>query len=226
MRILVIALCALLAVACKQQGRVAEPEQQEGAAQTAEVATGQAEEETAGLAEAAEDDAVEEQPIRQMAVCKYGNRRVYLEKKGYSVYCYVDSQRVSFGDSYIDDGAHAMYAHPRGRHVYVVGDIVPNSNGWTVRFPLYRLDISTLETKHLGDFAAISFGRNGFKAAVARLTNPDAECTADERYAIHDNYYDYNGRLLRKGKGEYGYDNLERIYGDTLVNARGFHYGE
>ena len=149
---------------------------------------------------------------------------IHLEKKGGYVYCYADSQRIEFHDEYLDEGAFAMLLYPKGKYAYIVGDIVPNSNGWTVRYHLYRVDTLTLEVKHLGNFAAIHFEDSGFKAATARLLNPDAECTADERYAIQDNYYNYDGVLIRKGKNEYAYDDMEQEYGDTLVNAVGISY--
>ena len=135
-----------------------------------------------------------------------------------------DSQKIAFGDIYLDDGAKAMLLHQQDKYVYVVGDIVPNSNGWTVRYHLYRLDTLTLETKHIGNFAAIHFEDDGFKAATTRLTNPDAECTADEIYAIHDVYFNNEGQQISESKVEYRYDEMERIYSDSLVNAVGFRY--
>jgi len=101
----------------------------------------------------------------------------------------------------------------------LIGDLVPNSDGWTVRYHLYRIDTQTLETKHIGDFAAIHFEDDGFKAATARLTNPDAKCTADEVFAIRDNYYNYDGTLIRKGEKEYQYTDMLKQYGDSLVNT-------
>ena len=149
----------------------------------------------------------------------------YLRKDSTGlVFCYVDSQRITFNDEYLDDGAMAMMLNPNGRYAYVVGDIVPNSNGWTVRFHLYRLDTQTHETKHIGNFAAIHFENDGFKAATTRLTNPDATCTADEVFAIHDVYFNYDGQQIRESKNEYRYDEMERIYSDSLVNANGFRY--
>lgn len=159
--------------------------------------------------------------------CKQGNEapqsggahNIYLQKDSGLVYCYVDSQRVVFNDVYLDDGAMAMMLYPKGRYAYVVGDIVPNSNGWTVRFHLYRLDCQTHETKHIGNYAAIHFEDDGFKAATTRLTNPDAECTADEVFAIQDKYYNYDGTLIRKSENEYTYNDMLIGYSDSLVNA-------
>ena len=149
---------------------------------------------------------------------------IHLQKDSGLVYCYADSQKIAFGDIYLDDGAKAMLLHQQDKYVYVVGDIVPNSNGWTVRYHLYRLDTLTLETKHIGNFAAIHFEDDGFKAATTRLTNPDVECTADEIYAIHDVYFNNEGQQISESKEEYRYDEMQRIYSDSLVNADGFRY--
>ena len=149
---------------------------------------------------------------------------IHLEKDSGLVYCYADNQRVAFNDDYMDDGAMAMLLYQQGNYAYVVGDIVPNSNGWTVRYHLYRLDTLTLETKHIGNFAAIHFEENGFRAAITRLTNPVAECTADEIYAIHDVYFNKEGQQISESKEEYRYDEMQRIYSDSLVNADGYRY--
>lgn len=149
---------------------------------------------------------------------------LYLEKDSGSVFCYADSQRITFNDEYLDNGAMAMMIYPKGRYAYVIGDIVPNSDGWTVRYHLYQIDTQTLETKHIGDFAAIRFEDNGFKTAITRLTNPEATCTAEEVFAIHDVYFNEEGQQIRESKTEYRYDEMERMYGDSLVNANGFRY--
>lgn len=159
--------------------------------------------------------------------CKQGNEvpqnsvvhKIYLEKDSGLFYCYADSQRVVFNNDYMDGGAMAMMLYSKDSSVYVIGDLVPNSDGWTVRYQLYKVDCQTLETKHIGDFAAIHFEDDGFKAATTRLTNPDAKCTADEVFAIQDNYYNYDGTLIRKGETEYRYDDMLKQYGDSLVNT-------
>ena len=159
--------------------------------------------------------------------CKQGNEapqnsvahKIYLQKDSGLVYCYADSQRVVFNNDYMDGGAMAMMLYPKDSCVYVIGDLVPNSDGWTVRYQLYRVNAQTLETKHIGDFAAIHFEDDGFKAATARLTNPNATCTADEVFAIHDNYYNYDGTFIRKSENEYTYNDMLIGYSDSLVNA-------
>lgn len=154
--------------------------------------------------------------------CKQQGYHIHLEKDSGLVYCYADSQRVVFNNDYMDGGALVMMAHVTDRYVYVVGDLKPNSYDKTERYHLYRIDKQTLETKHIGNFAAIHFEESGFKAATTRLTNPDAKCTADEMFSIQDNYYNYDGELIRKGENEYPYEDMIREYGDTLVNANGY----
>lgn len=149
---------------------------------------------------------------------------IHLQKDSGLVYCYADSQKIAFSDIYLDDGAMAMMLHQQGNYAYVVGDIVPNSNGWTVRYHLYRLDTLTLETKPIGNFAAIHFEDNGFRAATTRQVNPDATCTAEEVFLMRDNFYNYDGTLIRKGEKEYDYDEMIAQYSDSLVNADGYRY--
>ena len=165
------------------------------------------------------DSIAEETRITQIILYEGEGRRIYLEKGDNDFYCYIDSQRVVFNDYYMDDGIYAMSLYSKGRYIYIAGDMMPNSNGWIERFHLYRINTSTFEVRHLGNFAAIHFENSGFKAATARLLNPDAKCTAEEIYAIRSNYYNYDGVLIRKGKKEYDNDDREREYGDTLVNA-------
>ena len=206
---LMVLLCVLFLVACKEQNnKVAE--QQAPINPTPNIV--------------AEDSITELPRIVQKTIYEDKNHRIYLEKAGGEVYCYADSQRVVFHDDYMDLGAMAMFFHrpANSRYIYIVGDIVPNSDGWTVRFHLYRMDKHTFSVKHIGNFAGIRFESNGFKAATTKLLNPDAECTADERFAVRDNHYNYDGMLLRKG--EY-YDDMEKEYSEELINAEGFPYG-
>ena len=136
--------------------------------------------------------------------CKQGNdvpqnsvaHKIYLEKDNGLVYCYADSQRVVFNNDYMDGGAMAMMLYHIDSCVYVIGD-----------------------------FAAIHFEDDGFMAATTRLTNPDAKCTADEVFAIRDNFYSHDGTLIRKGEDEYSYDDMIAQYSDSLVNADGIRLG-
>lgn len=149
----------------------------------------------------------------------HSEHRIHLGVDSGFIYCYADSQKIIFNNDYFDGGAARILLHQNGKYVYAIGDLIPCSNGWTVRYVLCRIDIQTLETKHIGDFAAIHFDRNGFKTAIARLTNPDAGCTAEEVWVMHNNYYTHDGVLIRKDKNEYYYDDMKREYGDTLVNV-------
>lgn len=159
---LMVLLCVLFLVACKEQNNKV-PEQQAPINPTPNIV--------------AEDSITEQPRIAQITVYEDKNHRIYLEKAGGEVYCYADSQRVVFHDDYMDLGAMAMFFHrpANSRYVYIVGDIVPNSDGWTVRFHLYRMDKHTFAVKHIGNFAGIRFESNGFKAATTKLLNPDAD---------------------------------------------------
>jgi len=138
------------------------------------------------------------------------------------VSCYADNQELVFNDDLLDGGTPVMRLYQNGKYAYVVGDLLPNSDGWTVRYHLYRVDTQSLEIKYIGIFAAIHFDENGFKAATTRLTNPDANTSADRLYAIRNNFYDNEGVLIRRGESEYYYDDMIIEYSDSLVNADGY----
>ena len=152
-------------------------------------------------------------------------RRIYLVTESDLVSCYFQEgndppKKVIFGHEYGNDGFPIIYYHRFGGVIYLVGDFVPNSNGWTIRFPVYKVDAKTFDMSFIADGAAVNFGKDGFKIAQCRLTNPDADCTADEVWVMHNSYYDINGKKVRQDNSEYGYDAMEKEYGDSLVNAR------
>ena len=166
--------------------------------------------------------------MEKMTVYKDENHTISVGKEyNHSrLYCYVNNQRVVFNDKHLDEGAFGLYFF-QTRYVHIIGDIGPNDNSWTVRYHLYSLNMSTLELKHFGNFAAIKFvGGWVIKTATARLKPSDD--AANEVYAIKDNFYNYDGALIRKGEDEYTYDDMEKEYStpltDALVNARGFCY--
>lgn len=171
------------------------------------------------------DSIAEETRIRQMIVYEGEGHRIYLEKRDYQVYCYADSRRVIFNDDMLDDGAIGIYYHrpANSKYIYIIGATSFNGNGgWETGFHLYRMDIHTLALKHIGNYAGVRFEDNGFKVATARLLNPDAECRAEERYAIRDYFFDNSGRLIKKGKNEY--EDFCKEYGDGIMNAVGIGY--
>ena len=151
-------------------------------------------------------------------------RMVYLAVESDMVLCYTQKgedqpQKMIFGHEYGHDGFPIMYSHRYGNNIFLVGDFVPNSNGWTVRFPIYKINVESLEMSYVDDGAAVHFDKNGFKVAQCRLTNPDADCTANERWVMHDSYYDVNGKKIREDKSEYDFEAMEKEYGESLVNA-------
>lgn len=152
-------------------------------------------------------------------------RKVYLAIESDMVSCYTQkedsqAQKLIFGHEYGNEGFPIMYSYRYGNNIFLVGDFVPNSNGWTVRFPIYKINVESLEMSFVGDGAAVHFDKNGFKVAQCRLTNPEADCTANEIWLMHNSYYDVNGKKIREDKSEYDYETMEKEYGDSLVNAQ------
>ena len=170
-------------------------------------------------------DSESDSPKLRRTIYSRNGRTIYFETADYMVYCYAQvgndpPRKMIFGHEYGEDSFPVMYSHIYGDNVFVVGDFMPNSNGWTVRFPIYRINAKTFKMKFMTDGAAVHFGKDGFKVAHCRLTNPDANCTADERWMMHDTYYNSAGKKIREDRHEYDYLKMEEKYGDTLVNAR------
>ena len=175
-------------------------------------------------AEVAADSADTEYRPYKRTIYSRNGRMIYFETADYMVYCYAQvgnepPRKMIFGHEYGEDSFPVMYSHIYGDNVFVVGDFIPNSNGWTVRFPIYKINARTFKMKFITDGAAVHFGKDGFKVAHCRLTNPDADCTADERWMMHDTYYNSAGKKIREDRHEYDYLKMEEKYGDTLVNA-------
>ena len=157
-------------------------------------------------------------------IYKKNGRTIYFETEDCMVCCYTQvgnkkPRKVIFGHYYGEDSFPRMYSRTYGENVFVVGDFLPNSNGWTVRFPIYRINARTFKMAFVEEAAAVHFGKDGFRIAQCRLTNPGADCTADERWVMHDTYYNGKGKKIREDKREYDYQRMEEEYGDTLVNA-------
>jgi hypothetical protein len=179
---------------------------------------------TADGTEAAVDDADTECRSYERTIYSKDGRRIYFEVDNCMVYCYAKAgnkspRKMIFGHEYGEDCFPIMYSHTYGDNVFVVGDFMPNSNGWTVRFPIYKINARTFRMTYVDEGAAIYFGRDGFRIAKCRLTNPDATCTADERWVMHDAYYNSAGKKVREDRHEYDWNKMEEMYGDTLVNA-------
>lgn len=153
------------------------------------------------------------------------DRLIYLAVDSDLVSCYTQEgdnqpQKMFFGHVYGKDGFPVMYSHRYGNNIFLVGDFVPNSNGWTIRFPIYKINAENFDMFFIDDGAAVYFEKDGFKVAQCRLTNPDADCTANEIWVMHNSYYDTNGKKIREDKSEYVFEAMEKEYGDSLVNER------
>ena len=178
----------------------------------------------ADSAVAAEDGADTECESYKRTIYSRNGRTIYFETADCMVYCYAKAgnkspRKIIFGHEYGEDCFPIMYSHTYGDNVFVVGDFMPNSNGWTVRFPIYKINARTFRMTYVDEGAAVLFGKDGFKVAHCRLTNPDATCTADERWVMHDAYYNSAGKKVREDRHEYDWNKMEEMYGDTLVNA-------
>lgn len=158
------------------------------------------------------------------------DRELYLERDSSAYYCYSVKngvrERIRFGNDYLDDGAFRLTYYQYRKYIYIVGDIMPNSNGWVSRFFLYRINTDDLSMKLIDAGAAIRFTPQEIVMAEARLTNEDeAECTAAEIWVMHDVHYDTNGNMTLEEKKEYDCRELEYRYGEDLVNSIGFDRG-
>jgi len=97
--------------------------------------------------------------------------------------------------------------------LYLVTRVNANSNGWTTEYQLFIVNCETLEAKYICDFAAITTTNEGFRIAVARLTNEETStCTADEIWVMHDEYLDWNGKVIRVDTAEYDYETMNKKY--------------
>lgn len=112
-----------------------------------------------------------------------------------------------------------LYQCRYGDNIFIVGDHQANSNGWTVNYTIHRLNVKTLKLEFIENAAAVHFEKNGFKIARCRLTNPEASCTADQIWLIHNCYYTPEGERIKEDSNEYMYYHMEEEYGEDRVNA-------
>lgn len=151
--------------------------------------------------------------------------KVFVERKNTSWEsdCYVSvggtKKKLTFGNEYLDSGTAEFSVFAYEKYLFVVGDIKPNSNGWTNRFLLYKMKRKDLKPIFIDVGAAIDFRKDEMVMARARLTNPDAGSTAEERWLMHDVHYDTGGRLIKEDRQEYDYQEMTERYGDNLINA-------
>ena len=163
---------------------------------------------------------------RKLTIYKRKNMELIIERdSSYKTFCYAVKNGVKrklvFNHQYLDDCSAYFSYYSYDRYVYIVGDFEPNSNGWTCRFPLYRIDKRDLSMKFIYEGAAIHFSPNEIVVADPRLTNPDADCTAHEIWVMHDVHFNVNGKKIREDKKEYDYLRMEQKYGEDLINTKG-----
>lgn len=174
-----------------------------------------------------EAEETEDTTVSRLTVFKDGNRELVIERDtSYMSCCYAVEdgarRKLVFEQEYLDDGSAEFTYHAYDRYVYVVGDFKPCSDGWVCRYPLFRIDKNDFSLKFIHAGAAVRFNADEIVVADARLTNPGAECTADEVWVMHDVHFDVDGRRIREDQSEYDYREMERRYGENLVNAVGF----
>jgi len=167
-----------------------------------------------------------DESVKRFTIFKKSGKEMYIERDSlWSMHCYTVKNGVKrkmvFNHEYLDDGACEFSYYSYGKYLYIVGDFKPNSNGWTCRYPVYRIDTDDFTMKYVYAGAAIRFTPKEIVIADARLTNKEAECTADEVWVMHDIHFDVNGNKIREDKKEYDYEEMERRYGNELVNTFG-----
>ena len=111
-----------------------------------------------------------------------------------------------------------LYKYRYRDNIFIVGDLHANSNGWTENYTIHRLNVKTLKLEFIDSAAAVYFEKNGFKIARCRLTNPEA-CTADQKWLIHNCYYNSEGKRIKEDRKEYKPRHMEEEYGEERVNA-------
>lgn len=152
----------------------------------------------------------------------YVTDRICLKRDASNyAHCYANGKLVVFQNECMDEVVLSMKAHVIGRYAYVVGSLDANILGFASNFMLYRIDTLDFSVKHIGDFAAIHFNKNGFKAVTAKVTNPDASCSAEWIFDMRECVYNKNGNPIRKGKKISDYEELEKGYGHSLINVVG-----
>ena len=96
------------------------------------------------------------------------------------------------------------------KKLYVATTVLANSDGWVTNYQLFLIDCESLSVTMIVECAAIMVTDQGFKIAECRLTNEkEAETTADEIWAIHDVYLDWQGKII--------VDDKEHEYSDTRM---------
>lgn len=167
-----------------------------------------------------------DESVKRFTIFKKSGKELYIERDSlWSMHCYTVKNGVKrkmvFNHEYLDDGACEFSYYSYGKYLYLVGDFKPNCNGWTCRFPIYRIDTDDFTMKYVYAGAAIRFTPKEIVIADARLTNEDAECTADEVWVMHDVHFDVNGNKIREDKQEYNYERMEQKFGTGFVNTIG-----
>jgi hypothetical protein len=157
-------------------------------------------------------------------------REFFIEEGEYSYHfmvydsCHHSKQEIVFeADDYLNDGTPGMYAFvsPDKRYVYVVGDILANSTGWTSTFIIYQVNTETLKAKLVNAVAAVRQEKNGFKVAeLSRCLTPDTVPSYQMEFTFRDVTYNFNGKVIKRS-AEYSPIEIKKRYGKSLINIKG-----
>lgn len=151
-------------------------------------------------------------------------RIIFLAADDLYVSCYTQEgnnkpQQMFFGFAYLGEDYEVtfqiIYSHRYGNNIYLVGDTEPkpDSDEWTYRFTIFKINAETSDWEHIADGAAVHFEKDGFKFA---------QCERHwNKWFIHDFHYDVNGKVLREDDdNEYQLEDMAHYYGESLVNAQ------
>ena len=159
---------------------------------------------------------------------QYRDFFITYQENGYRFKVYDSSKNKYFdidfnADGYMNDGIPGIsgFASPDGRYVYVVGDILANSTGWTSTLVIYQVNTKTLKAKLINSVAAWRLEKDGFTVASwTRCTTPEAEYSYQMDFAFEDITYGFDGKVKHRSK-EYPSEEIETRYGKNTNAVKG-----
>lgn len=105
---------------------------------------------------------------------------------------------------------------PKGNNLFVVTCNHFNSVGWTCEHTLFKIDCISLKVELITYCAAVEFSSNGFSVAQARVKDDDErKCNAEREWLIHDELYDFNGKLTSESSKEYSEEKMWKKYSSS-----------
>ena len=155
---------------------------------------------------------------------KNGNFNDFFKVKDRGVYVFLAYEsakdkchRLDFYDAYVNEGVPDIkgFPSPDGKYVYVIGNIMANSTGWTNNFIVYQVNTSTFKVEYLNAVAAWKLEDSGFTvASQTRCTTPKATSSAEMDFAFEDITYGFDGKVKHRSK-EYPSKEIKNRYKDS-----------